>query len=720
MDKEYMTNVLKKLILGQNIPITTNNFDFSWDLPNKLNKSNMSLFYYYFLTVSMPQIDLSNDANDLKEISQLIVQLDIFIQNYILQQITLQVYCEELFSEIMQDILVTNDNSSLDSKMQSILGNIGKQFVQSGGAPRKQQFIGKIILMMLFVFLLGDTKMVIGETSMTSNVKLNNINVREADESFNILQIPEKELLSYRENMKTAPKIVSGDISVSKSIVKYDTVQSQELNTVIGTLKSFLYSFDSGSAILKNTIEEMNAEFIKVSSSTKDVCLNMVQKAYTNGIFDEFLNYDDFDNVKYTSQMFEEKLAEKKQDMDTSKQAVALTTAASLVTGDIYTPLIIASNYVSDFFNGNPNIPQYKPKTSFSTTAEKEALKQRMLDVSKIYCLNSFHIALKLEDEKLSITGDKITYNFIVDFITLIQKNIDYIMNNANNDKTVLSNLLQKFEILKYIVQKLDDVVNFDTYSTVSNINEMQVADPLQRIQDYLKKQNMDLNLLLEIINADFPVDKFNIKEREQLTKIFQENVKKINDDLMQSKQFDAEERVRMNSMNAQILTNITTSWVNLNIVEPMRIVGSSVGKVVTNVPLSIAEGGIEQLLGSLGSIGKIFYINPGAASMLLFLSFCMLLVVFSGPIYVVKESLGWFVFFVKMPFIFVYHVSYAPTGMIVKHLKTLMYPEEARGTKPLLIENEVTNLVAGNKKRTYKKRPRKNKRTIKRRSNKK
>jgi hypothetical protein len=115
---------------------------------------------------------------------------------------------------------------------------------------------------------------------------------------------------------------------------------------------------------------------------------------------------------------------------------------------------------------------------------------------------------------------------------------------------------------------------------------------------------------LLEIINTDFPIDKFNIKEREQLTKIFQENVKKINDDLMQCKQFDTEQRVRMNNMNAQILTNITTSWVNLNIVEPMRIVGSSLGKVVTNVPLSIAEGGIEQLLGSLGSIGKIFYIK--------------------------------------------------------------------------------------------------------------
>jgi hypothetical protein len=330
--------------------------------------------------------------------------------------------------------------------------------------------------------------------------------------------------------------------SVNNIIVKHDKEIEKQKMIVVNQFLSFFSTPTSGIEFLNNIIDKFNSDLIVFSQGAEGVCLELMDKANDNGVFNNFM---DFNTQAETEQKIEDaKMAVKKQNSEEKEQIInnaiapfAAFVSTAVTTGDITEALTHAVPYIAslgsslyDSLTNTKNIEEQKKEIVSKSQhvlspSQKIELENKIYHFSKVYCSYGYNLQLQLDENgtNIDVIGDKIEYDWLLNVIALLENNIDFKIKNASKivDNTVeldiLVSLKQRVQVLKAIINKLYHIVNFSMQAQISKLNNAPTTDSLKNMELYFNNQLKDLLDMLESVKKKFPKREENLKQQAVL-----------------------------------------------------------------------------------------------------------------------------------------------------------------------------------------------------------
>ncbi len=440
-------------------------------------------------------------------------------------------------------------------------------------------------------------------------------------------------------------KTTSYPILLAPLLTKYNQV-IQEKKTNI--LTSFFTSSLNAEQTIRQFVDETNKQLYELTSRFEAQCLQIFAKAGSQNVFDGFSIHDFYDSPK-SADSPDSPIA-KENKFRKKMEAVILATTASFFSGDYITPLSLATDAV--FLDAAADAADKTRKINASRIGQSDS--EIWSTYSKIYCINSFSASLHYDEttRHIRVIGDKIPYEFINNFLAITQYNIErklssgalaFAFNSKSKEsaddgnknkvnKRILENLMQQFEIIKMITDKIEELVMYELYENIQTISETQLPNGLDMLMKYICSKLYELVKLKELLGLDFPITQMQIKEQQQLniatkhinevikTEIAVENAEKLAFTV-----FTAEQEIHKNKVLNDLQTLEFEAFTRLYIYGPLKRTGVMISNTVIALPAGIASGGIGGIYTFIKSILSIIVFNPVTSGVIIFIGIIVL-----------------------------------------------------------------------------------------------
>lgn len=399
---------------------------------------------------------------------------------------------------------------------------------------------------------------------------------------------------------------------------------NQRENSFLKDLIQILHEDYDATSIYFSAVNEDLYDF---SESSKSYCLNAVDAMKQHGGFS--FKDEKVDKERERGEREKEK-TDKKEVVKNKGGAFLFAAAAAFVTGDIITPVSV---FLDD---------ELAERNNSSKDMAKDLAKDLDLDLvfdySQIYCINTFSLffAFKSKEQSLTIYGDKINYEYFVNFFNGLQENIK----TKNLSSVFMENIIEQLEVLKMMASKLEQLIVFELHDKLTSL--IKEGSSVSKIQKYISKKVSELVDLKQILVKDFPILKANYKEEARLNAVKREiNALKHADTLLNARQ-DSDQKVTKDVLQNELNGNEFEAFANLHVYGPLKRTTKLITRAVIALPEGVAVGGLQGIYDFLGSISTIFFGNPITTG-----------VIIIGGLAVIYSSVSTIVSWIFFPFLF-------------------------------------------------------------------
>jgi hypothetical protein len=405
-------------------------------------------------------------------------------------------------------------------------------------------------------------------------------------------------------------------------------------------------------------IEETNKKLYELTMFFQKQCLSIFSEADINKVFEDF-TIDDYYLFPVTKETFA------KRKFKSTATAVIISTTAGFFSGDYITPLSVASELLFD--NEDAKKTEHKSK-KINVSDIGKISREIWLSYSKMYCINSFSVSFQYVDEHIKIIGDKVPYEFMKNFLSIVQHNIEKKIVGLDTEivvkKRILENLIQKMEALKIVTTKMEEIVLFDLYENMVRIVDTQLPNSIDTIMLYIESKISELDKIKELLIIDFPITQLEVREQQRLNRVS----KKINDNIkieveMENEEklsdtiFTAEQEVRKNKVLNDLKTMEFDAFTKLYIYGPIKRTGILISMSFLALPEGLAVGGLQGVYGFIKNISAIVFFNPITSLIVIFTGLTVIYVTVVNSIQIGYNYCKWIYWAVTLPFIMIYNV---------------------------------------------------------------
>lgn len=455
-------------------------------------------------------------------------------------------------------------------------------------------------------------------------------------------------------------KLSHPSISIKNILTTYDVKREIMLSPFL-----IFYHVNDAETVIQQFISHVNKRLHEFSNFYKTQCLNIVAKTDIQNVFDSFSVDDYYSTVEPDSPKSGNppNTKEKKfrRKFKAAASAIILSTTAGFFSGDYLTPLSVAGEVLFESRNTDDTIGKNKNKNKVNISEIGMTPSEMWLSHAKIYCINTFAFNFWYEDGRITIVGDKIPYEFMRNFFSIVQHNIETMIAGLP-DKTVkkriLENLLQRIEAIKLVSNKLEELVLFDLYTNLITIVETPFSNSLDIVMKYIEANVNELFKLEELLVIDFPITQMEVREQEQINLA----TKKINDRIkievanenaedLADTVFTAEQQIHKNKVLNDIQNLEFDMLTKLYIYGPLKRTGILVSKTVLALPQGIAVGGLKGIYSFIGDIGGIVFFNPVTSMIIIFIGLSIVYTMVANSIQLIGGYCKWFYTIVSFPF---------------------------------------------------------------------
>jgi hypothetical protein len=463
---------------------------------------------------------------------------------------------------------------------------------------------------------------------MPNNYSLNN--VFSLENSTNIT-MQNYELVSFVSSLN---KHSHSPISLTNLVDKY---QKQLQGFYIG-LFQILYEDYNSAFIVDEYFNAVNDQLHDFSEHSKSYCLDTMSAINALNVFDRLT--ESSKGFK-EPQVQENNISPKAQP----KGAFFFAAAAAFVTGDISAPVSVVADMMS--------ADKPKEKANKAESKEKDnALNQAVsYAFSRIYCINTFSLQFAVDDNNdLFIIGDKIGYEYFINYMTLIQSNLPSF---SESDKT--KNVWEQVEALKRVATKMDELVVYELYDKISDISGSR-HNPFPKLKTYISSKLLDIDRLKNLLDTDFPISKMYLAEQVRLntatrhikSQIKEEELKKHADELLNARQ-DSDQKVSKDVLRNELNGNEFEAFALLHVYGPLKRTTKLITRAVIALPEGVTVGGLQGIYDFLGNIWTIFSGSPVTTG---FITIGGLAVIYSSVANIFHVAYN-FVSWIFFPFLF-------------------------------------------------------------------
>jgi hypothetical protein len=376
---------------------------------------------------------------------------------------------------------------------------------------------------------------------------------------------------------------------------------------------------------------------------------------YFSAINDDLYDFSEFsksycldavDSVKQHSGFLfqDEKKVEK--DKDLKKEVVKnkggaflFAAAAAFVTGDIVEP-------VSVFFHDDNFELTERNNSSVSLNTDFKNLDPDLLFAySKIYCINTFALFFdyKSKEQSVTIYGDKINYEYFVNFFNGLQENI----REKNLSSVFIENILEQLEALKMVASKLEQIIVFELHDKLTSLT--REGSSFSKIQKYISKKVSELNNLKHGLEKDFPISKSDVSELTRLNEVKREiNALKHAEQLLNARSVSGQ-KVTKDVLQNELNGNEFEAFANLHVYGPLKRTTKLITRAVIALPEGVTVGGLQGIYDFLGSIYNIFSGSPVTSTVITVGGLAVIYSSVANIFHVVFNFVSWIFF----PFLF-------------------------------------------------------------------
>jgi hypothetical protein len=373
---------------------------------------------------------------------------------------------------------------------------------------------------------------------------------------------------------------------------------NQRENSFLKDLIQILHEDYDATSIYFSAVNEDLYDF---SESSKSYCLTTIESMKQHGGFsfkDEKVDKEK-EKEREERERGEKEKTDKKEVVKNKGGAFLFAAAAAFVTGDIITPVSV---FLDDELAERNN--SYKDLTKVLT---KDLDLDLVFDYSQIYCINTFSLffAFKSKEQSLTIYGDKINYEYFVNFFNGLQENIK----TKNLSSVFMENIIEQLEVLKMVASKLEQLVVFELHDKLTSL--IKEGSSVSKIQKYISKKVSELVDLKQIFVKDFPILKANYKEEARLNAVKREiNALKHADTLLNARQ-DSDQKVTKDVLQNELNGNEFEAFALLHVYGPLKRTTKLITRAIIVLPEGVAVGGLQGIYDFLGSICNIFTSSP-------------------------------------------------------------------------------------------------------------
>jgi hypothetical protein len=299
------------------------------------------------------------------------------------------------------------------------------------------------------------------------------------------------------------------------------------------------------------------------------------------------------------------------------------------------------------------------------------------LSYSKMYCINTFSVSFQYVDEYIKIVGDKVPYEFMKNFLSIVQHNVEKKIIGLDTEpvvkRRILENLIQKLEALKIVTTKMEEIVLFDLYENIVRIVDTQLSDSLGTITTYVNYKIGELDNLKELLIIDFPITQLEVREQQRLNQVSRqindnikieieiENEAKISDTI-----FTVEQEIRKNKIMNDLKTMEFDAFTKLYIYGPIKRTGILISMSILALPEGIAIGGLQGIYGFIKNISGIVLFNPITSMIIIFTGLTVIYVMVVNSIQIGYNYCKWIYWSVTLPFTSVYNLVTCVSNIIM------------------------------------------------------
>jgi hypothetical protein len=407
-------------------------------------------------------------------------------------------------------------------------------------------------------------------------------------------------------------------------------------------MQMILYEDYDQSAFINNYFNSVNEHLDAFSDYTKSYCLDATSSSL------KYFNFPE-DSSPLVIAEKAPKVEENNIHTKTKVKRAFLfaTAAAAFATGDIVTPVSVAADMFSD------TLPKEKPhaKTTHSKNFTMMS-PDTFLIYSKLFCINTFSLQFAFDNNnELTIVGDKISYDYFIDFMNYIQDRLA-----SNKDLFGPKNIWEQVEALKRVAIKLEELVVYELYDRVYDISRSR-HNPFSKLKSYISSKLRDIDRLKNFLEADFPITKLELLEQVRLntatrlinSQIKEEELKKHADELSNTRS-ESDQRVSKNTLQNELNGNEFEAFASLYVYGPLKRTTGLLTRAVIALPEGITVGGLHGIYDFLGSIYNIFSGSPVTTGFITVISLAFIYSSVANIFSIIFNFVSW-VFF---PFLFI------------------------------------------------------------------
>ena len=499
--------------------------------------------------------------------------------------------------------------------------------------------------------------------TVASTIPLNPYIISEIDNTFNIellkVDVSEfKENIMSRDFTKTYPINIAQMIHIHKQLYE---------GNIINILSNAFYTKYLPLHILKKYVDEFNMKSLHISRRIEKQCIDLMIELYSHNIYKSLRTI----NTNYHHKTVLDNDKDKKQIMQETTYSLFGTLASftlSPITHDIITPVYMASNLGENIYNyfliynkekNNKENKIYKENKNYKENNKKnnnkiykdendeiklhnnnilhnplsyediELINDKLFTFSKIYCMNVFNLQINLDMDNNNITliGDKINYIWMINFINVLISNIEFKIldtqdlsknDEKNNIIHQFTSYKQKLTVLKQIIHTLSDTLLFEIYASLNKQLIHPGLHTIENIKIMLNEKIYSLDTLSLQLEKYFPEfenylekTKTLIEERKKIEYI--ENiVKMFQQDIHNNKTYFEYNKFYNGFQNFKIITysyvNIASNTIDMASDTVRNITRNFIG-LITSIPVGFVEGVTHTIGDVIWNVVKNMYI---------------------------------------------------------------------------------------------------------------
>jgi len=529
---------------------------------------------------------------------------------------------------------------------------------------------------------------------------------------------------AIREN----PMQTSEPVSAVKALQVYDSKRNATMNSATGWLSSFggLWPEISGDEKITQIITNFNEKTTSYEQNATQICKKLILEAKQNKIFLNYrlgLNQEELLKAQSDLTYVNRKIMSDYNEKTFNDIGVAFEDFYNTETiqnplektGKFIYTVVPMFNYISSFVSSVPradvrNEINEQQSTLMKNVGSSVSLKGELKDefetaafeIARTRCDNSFNLkfAYNTTSKEVTLIGDRIDYDTFKRILNEMVLNIKNMNSNVENKftensqvkmeesakfKTLLS-LSERLEVLSLLLESLNEIVNFATYTELNKILEVNPGPgSITQLENFFKMQLGSLEKSLEQLHQQYPLqfqmlkqNQANIEEEKQLAKI-------INEQKNSRNKLAKEERYNATLDNVAENLEFIETGANLFGDAGLKIgelSGSNVAKLLGGV-FNLATPSFNLIGNKINEAFWFLILTPGGIaifSVLIIVGTVMINMGLGGWGIKIAMSAGKIVFcFFRAGFYLFYTIISTPIGYVVRFLGGVFRPNNNR-----------------------------------------